>query len=388
MPRHSKAGRILAVSACAALLMQLSGCATVKEYWEYYLGGIDDNAREPTGFEKIGEARQHGGALRVPAGLEDPKTDPSMEVPPISKQAMKYPVGDDLDIRAPVAPLRSDMGIHSQWTNGEAIVWFEQGGEHGVNSEADAWKLLGTVLKKMGIGAGKVSADSYSLTTAVRDFNEFGAPYGPGDLSAGAMKYRQVYRIRIGRNANGELGIASTLIGSMTILPLSGRNIEDVLNPIEQERFAMGFSNAIIHVLDGSSEEGATASNAAVSLGKDHNGDEAITADAHYESVWAALRRMLPKYNWKIKEFSLSNGRLLVDVDDQDAELFHKQGVDSFALDEGEYTLRVGEEDGRTVITFYDEDGKPLGAGTVDRIYSGFSQALTRELAQDAGAQN
>ncbi len=385
MPSHLKTGRILAVSACALFLMNLSGCTTVKEYWEYYLGGIDENAREATGFEKIAEAKQHGGTIRVPQGLEDPKTDPTMDVPPISKKAMSYPVGDDLDIRAPVAPLRSDLGVHSQWSHGEAIVWFEQGGEHGVSSEADAWRLLGTVLKKMNIGTGKVSADQYSLTTAVRDFNEFGAPYTPADLNGGAMKYRQVYRIRIGRNQNGDLGIASTLIGSMTILPLSGKNIEDVLNPIEQERFAMGFSNAIIHVLDGSSDEGATSGNAAVVLGRDHNGNEALMVDAHYETVWAALRRMLPEYNWEIKEFSLSNGRLLVDVDDQDAELFHNKGVDSFALDEGEYTVRVGEEDSKTVITFYDKDGMPLKAGTVDRIYSGFAQALTRELSRSAG---
>ena len=385
MPSHFKTGRILAVSACAVLVMNLSGCTNVKEYWEYYLGGIDEYAREATGFEKVAEAKQRRGTIRVPQGLEDPKTDPTMDVPPISKKAMSYPVGDDLDIRAPVAPLRSDLGVHSQWSNGEAIVWFEQGGEHGVSSEADAWRLLGTVLKKMNIGTGKVSADQYSLTTAVRDFNEFGAPYTQADLNGGAMKYRQVYRIRIGRNQNGELGIASTLIGSMTILPLSGKNIEDVLNPIEQERFAMGFSNAIIHVLDGSSDEGTTSGNAAVVLGRDHNGNEALMVDAHYETVWAALRKMLPEYNWEIREFSLSNGRLLVDVDDQDAELFHNKGVDSFAIDEGEYTVRVGEEDSKTVITFYDKDGMPLKAGTVDRIYSGFAQALTRELIKSAG---
>ena len=39
------------------------------------------------------------------------------------------------------------------------------------------------------------------------------------------------------------------------------------------------------------------------------------------------------------------------------------------------------------MITFYDEDDKALDNSTVDRIYSGFSQALSRELSIGDGQQ-
>ena len=91
---------------------------------------------------------------------------------------------------------------------------------------------------------------------------------------------------------------------------------------------------------------------------------------------------MLPKFNWNVTEYSLSKGSIKFEADDQDAEVFHSQGVDSFALEEDDYMLRLGEENGKSVITFYDGDEKALPAATVDRIYSGFSQALSRELTE------
>ncbi len=377
-----KVGQAIALCACAAALTQLQGCGLAQEYYEYYLGGIDEGARQPTGYENLKDVKQEPDRLKVPAGMSVPPQDPSMKLPDISAKALKYPVGDDLDIRAPVAPLRSELGLHSQWLNGEAIVWFESDGDHGVHSERDAWRLLDKVLKTMRINPGKVSADDYSLTTAVADFDEFGAPYNAADMGSGAMRYRQVYRIRIGRNNSGELGIASTLIGSMTVLPRTGRNIENILTPIELERFSMGFSNSVIHVLEKAHEdELQQQGELSISLGRDHNNQESIIVAARYEDVWNGLRNMLPRFGWQITEYSLTNGTIKVDLDDQEAETYQKQHVDSFALDEEEYVLRVGEENGRCVITFYDEDDKALPAATVDRIYSGFSQALSRELS-------
>ncbi|GEM_PF-690147 len=383
MSRHIKAARLLAVTAAAAAITALSGCSTIREYYEYYLGGIDENAREPTGFEDVAEAKPEPDRLKVPAGLETPPKDPTMVTPLITPDAARYPVGDDLDIRAPVAPLRSDLGVHSQWSHGEAFVWFERGREHGVETEDDAWRLLGRVLKRMNIGVGKASPDSYTLTTAIAQYNEFGSRYNAADMGEGIIRYNQVYRIRVGRSQNGDLGIATALIGSMTLLPISGKNIEDELNLIEQERFAMGFSNSFIHELDrAAAEQEQGQSGFAVTLGRDHNGRECIVADARYDDTWKALRGMLPKFNWNVTEYSLSKGSIKFEADDQDAEVFHSQGVDSFALEEDDYMLRLGEENGKSVITFYDGDEKALPAATVDRIYSGFSQALSRELTE------
>ncbi len=383
-----KAVRLLGITAFAASLLSLQGCEIAKEYYEYYLGGIDEGARQPTGYEDLKGVKQESDRLKVPEGLQDPMQDPAMRVPEVSAAALKYPVGDDLDIRAPVAPFRSEMGLHSQWLNGEAIVWFEQGGDHNVHSERDAWKLLDKVLKTMRVNPGKISADDYSLTTAAADFDEFGAPYNAADLGSGAIRYRQIYRIRVGRNDAGDLGIASTLIGSMTMLPRTGRNIENILTPIELERFSMGFSNSIIHVLEkGREEQLQQQGELSISLGRDHNNQEAVLVAAKYDDVWNALRNMLPRFGWRISEYSLTNGTIKVDLDDQELETYQKQHVDSFALDEEEYIIRVGEEDGKCVISFYDEDDKALDNSTVDRIYSGFSQALSRELSIGDGQQ-
>lgn len=371
------------LSVLALATVTVGGCTMIREFWEDHVSGIDDSLREPTGYYQHAEAVQAADRLRIPEGLEVPLQDRSMQVPPLPEGAELYPVGEDMDVRAPTAPLRSTLGMRTQWAQGEAIVWFQRGGAHGINDENDAMQVLSEVLEQMPVKIGEMSEDEYQITTEAADFNEFGSPYNQADYDSGALRYRQIYRLRIGRSPVGELGIATSLIGSMTLTATSQKNIADYLNPTEQQRFAMGFSNQIIKLIDHRATAGvAMPDQVNVLLDRDSNNRDCLSVDAPYERTWDALRAMLPKYNWNIDEYSLSNGRIKLDVKDQDSQVYHSQGVDSFEVEEGTYYIRLGVEGERSVITFYDKDDKPLPPGEVSRIYSGFAKALARQLTQ------
>lgn len=371
---------------------QLSACGVtdvVLDYWEYYMGDVDESLREPTGYYEHAEIKQLPDRLQVPAGLENPPLDRAFAVPDLPPGAESLPVGEQMDIRAPIAPLRSDVGVHSQWRAGEAIVWFEPGGAHGIHSEDEAWFLLGSVLKGMHVEPGKISDEDYILTTKSADFNEFGAPYNESDLGSRALRYRQIYRVRIGRSESGDLGIATSLIGSMTLLASTQKSVENLLSPIEQQRFAMGFSNQIIHLLE---ERAKAVRNIPeivnVVLSKDSNNRDCfMVVNVPYEITWKVLHEMLPKYKWTIKSYSLSKGSIQVTIEDDDPDIYHDLGVDSFALEEEDYIIRVGIEGDNCVITFYDDHDKPLDSSLILRMYSGFSKALSRELTQERIAQ-
>ncbi|MBO6258561.1 MAG: outer membrane protein assembly factor BamC [Succinivibrio sp.] len=380
MPKLKKSSAAI-LTCFSAALMALGGCSTVKEYWQIYTKDLITTQREPTGYYEHTETKDVRNDLKIPAGLQDPIKDRTLEIPELPANAVDGPVGEKMDVRSPIAPLRSELGIRSQWSNGEAIVWFESGGAHGVYDESGAWELLGRTLKRMKIEPGKITDGAYELTTLAADFDEFGAPYSAADLGAKALRYSQIYRIRIGRGADGSLGIATQLIGSMTMLS-SGHMMANVLDPIELQRFAMGFSNHFIHELENESRaKSQLPDQVSITIGRDSNNEECYVVDAPYEATWNSLRSMLPKYHWTIKEYSVTKGQIQLDVEEEDAAFYHKLGVDSFAIEDGKYIIRVGTEQGKSLITFYDKNDKPLASHLVNRIYSGFSQALIKELA-------
>lgn len=367
----------LAVSTAASLL---DGCTTVKDYYQRYTGRLDESGREPTGYYQHADIKQCADPVVIPPSLSVPPINKDLVVPPMPANAVNGPIGEQMDIRAPRAPYRSESGLHTQWSSGEAILWFDKNGSHGIHSEQDAWILLGKVLKSLDIKVGEESADNYELTIAARDFNEFGQPYSPADLAAGAPRYRQIYRLRIGRNYDDSLGIATQMIGSMTMLS-SGYLMPDLLDPIELQRFAMGFSNHIIHVIDDQNRiqtQGPQELN--VILDTDKNGHACFVVDSSYEMTMNMLRDLFPRYEWVILEDSVNKAYLKLETEEEDADFYHERGVDSFALEDGEYYVRVGIDGDKSIITFYDDDDMPLPQSTLSRIYSGFSQALIKEF--------
>ena len=364
----------------AVVSSQLTGCNIIRHWWQYFDGTVETSLREPTGNYEHAEVTDIPDQLVIPPGLAQPPYDRTMELPMLS-YTNTGEVGENIDVRAPVVPLRSSLGVDAQWSTGEAIVWLRQGGAHGIADEKQAWQLLGKVLRRLNIEVGQVTPGAFELTTLAADFNEFGVPYTPANRASHALCYHQIYRIRVGRSQNGDLGIASSVIGSMTQLS-NGKMLENVLTPIELERFAMGFSNSIIKEIDDTvNSQSGDLSAVTVAISVDNNNQECFTVNAPYDVTMRVLQQMLPNYGFIIDEFSISHGSFNVTLEEDDPDFFRDLGVDPFNLAAESYIIRLGVNGDDTVITFYDEDDKPLSATALAGLYSGFSQALTREFA-------
>ena len=378
-------------AALTLTLVQLSGCSTVRNWWQMYQGDVDTSLREPTGYYDHADVKAGTDLLVVPAGLVTPAKDQRMELP-LLQTAVRGPLGEDMDVRAPIVQLRSASGVHSVWAAGESIVWLNSQDQQNVADEAEAWALLMRVLDYMHVQVGAVTPGAYELTTAAADYNEFGTPLTLTTSAADALRYRQIYRIRIGRNAAGNIGIATSLIGSMTIATTgifsfrTSRTLSDILTPSEQERFATGFSNQIIKVMQAAdAAPEAYPGQVTVTLDRDNNAQDCFVVDASYQATWDVLRHMLPDYGFEITEYSISHSSINADYTEPDPEFFRSQGIDDFGLEEGSYIIRVSIDGDKTFITFYDEDDKPLRSTAVSRLYPGFSAALARTFASFAG---
>lgn len=378
-----KLAALVAIGAIPALT--LSGCVTIRNYWQEYFG-MDKSSREPTGYYEHTDAEVTNNRIVVPQSLDNPGINPELQIPVINKKLLTGPVGEAVDVRAPTAPYRSDVGCHTQWSSGEAIVWFENDGSHGIKTEDDAWMLLASVLKTMNVAVGKIAQGQYVLTTIARDFTEFGKPYDDTDADLGLKRYKQIYQIRVGRNAQGEIGIATKLVGSMTSLS-SGTKMKDVLDMIEQERFAMGFSNQIIHEIDTKNQQSAyDPDNLIVSLGQDNNNHDAILVEAPFETTMELLNGMLPRCGWKINSHSVAKAEYEVEVLDSADDLIKLGANIRLDIKHGKYKIRLGIHGSSTAITFYDEKDAPLQSQDVSRLYPGFADVLVDEFKSYSGA--
>lgn len=378
-----KLAALVAIGAIPALT--LSGCVTIRNYWQEYFG-MDKSSREPTGYYEHTDAEVTNNRIVVPQSLDNPGINPELQIPVVNKKLLTGPVGEAVDVRAPTAPYRSDVGCHTQWSSGEAIVWFENDGSHGIKTEDDAWMLLASVLKTMNVAVGKIAQGQYVLTTIARDFTEFGKPYDDTDADLGLKRYKQIYQIRVGRNAQGEIGIATKLVGSMTSLS-SGTKIKDVLDMIEQERFAMGFSNQIIHEIDTKNQQSTyDPDNLIVSLGQDNNNHDAILVEAPFETTMELLNGMLPRCGWKINSHSVAKAEYEVEVLDSADDLIKLGANIRLDIKHGKYKIRLGIHGSSTAITFYDENDAPLPSQEVSRLYPGFADVLVDEFKSYSGA--
>lgn len=378
-----KLAALVAIGAIPALT--LSGCVTIRNYWQEYFG-MDKSSREPTGYYEHTDAEVTNNRIVVPQSLDNPGINPELQIPVVNKKLLTGPVGEAVDVRAPTAPYRSDVGCHTQWSSGEAIVWFENDGSHGIKTEDDAWMLLASVLKTMNVAVGKIAQGQYVLTTIARDFTEFGKPYDDTDADLGLKRYKQIYQIRVGRNAQGEIGIATKLVGSMTSLS-SGTKMIDVLDMIEQERFAMGFSNQIIHEIDTKNQQSAyDPDNLIVSLGQDNNNHDAILVEAPFETTMELLNGMLPRCGWKINSHSVAKAEYEVEVLDSADDLIKLGANIRLDIKHGKYKIRLGIHGSSTAITFYDEKDAPLPSQDVSRLYPGFADVLVDEFKSYSGA--
>ena len=378
-----KLAALVAIGAIPALT--LSGCVTIRNYWQEYFG-MDKSSREPTGYYEHTDAEVTNNRIVVPQSLDNPGINPELQIPVVNKKLLTGPVGEAVDVRAPTAPYRSDVGCHTQWSSGEAIVWFEHDGSHGIKTEDDAWMLLASVLKTMNVAVGKIAQGQYVLTTIARDFTEFGKPYDDTDADLGLKRYKQIYQIRVGRNAQGEIGIATKLVGSMTSLS-SGTKMKDVLDMIEQERFAMGFSNQIIHEIDTKNQQSAyDPDNLIVSLGQDNNNHDAILVEAPFETTMELLNGMLPRCGWKINSHSVAKAEYEVEVLDSADDLIKLGANIRLDIKHGKYKIRLGIHGSSTAVTFYDEKDAPLPSQEVSRLYPGFADVLVDEFKSYSGA--
>lgn len=372
----------LAVGGAA---LSLSACSTVGSAVDYFLNDNDPSLRTPTGYYEHSTASERVDPLKVPAGLNTPYTDRSLDIPPVqpSEDSTKL-LGENMDIRPPVVPQIGRIGADIVSVNDSAIVWFLPYGKLSVTTTEQAWTYLNSVLSYLKLNVSEYSQERMALVTADADFNASGELYDDASSEVDALLYRQRYRVEVGHSAQGQIGYVVSLVSSQTLDSSGSADYKETLNQRQKRSFTVGFANTLIKtlILQTSPQE-AIPDNVNVVLARDHNDQDALLVQAPYNSTWNVMHGLLSQYGFKVSKYSVSSSTYTVNFSEEDPDFYQNLGVQSFNLESGEYIVRLGvAPNNTTTVTFFDEDDKPLSAINVAALYSGMSKAIAREYVK------
>ena len=349
----------------------LSACGVV------YSDSTDDSLRTPTGYYEHTEAKVSVDPIKANANGATLYKDNSFALPVVSlSEQSRQLLGEKMDVRPPVVSQVSQSGVDIFGKDGSALVWFLPFNSFNVLNEDAAWRALSSSISFLKLPVAVRDDAQYIITTAPADFNDFGEPYDKVSDKYMASRFIQSYEIKVGHAPQGQVGYFISLVSS------EHEKGDNALTAVQRNSFTVGFANTLIKALSLQTQSRDVVPDYInIILGRDNNAQDALIVNAPYNSTWNVMRGTLEQYGMSVEEYSISRSTFKVKLEEQDPEFYRALGVEPFSLEDGEYILRLAVSGDNTVITFYNEDDKPLSANQVAALYAGFSKAISQQFA-------
>ncbi len=291
-------------------------------------------------------------------------------------------VGRAVDVRPPqkLIPLNSNIAVNQ---DGDiSYVWFYPDEEGHEMTSNDLLETLFRMFKRSSISVDEIDAVNSVIRTDWYDGTEFATPYTPDSLEKDLLIYRQKYAFGLRKNTEGALGVSVQLTDNIIEQP-DGGELKAGLNRYEPSRFTALMANRLMwfYNLDMKTKHtNEESSYVGIVLGKDNNALPCWIVDASFNDTYKALEQLMLKYEIQIKEYSSTTGQIKIKYDEPDPEFWTEHNTESWALESGKYTFKLGIYQGKTSITLYDSDDKPVSTGVTARMYSGFATSLNHEF--------
>lgn len=357
----------LAVGSAASLI---SACGVTGS------DSSDTTLMTPTGYYEHAEAKVLPDPIKTAPGVALYK-DNNFAIPAVSPtEVSEGLVGEKMDVRPPVVSQVSESGVDILNKGESAVVWFLPYNSFNVTNEETAWRYLNSSLSYLKLPIASRDDTQYVIRTAEFNYNDFGEPYDDISKDLEASSFSQTYEIQVGHAQQGQIGYFITLLSS------KHNKSSFELTPVQKSSFTVGFGNTLIKSLSLQAKGADVIPDyVQVTLGRDNNSQEALVVSAPYNTTWNVMRGTLDQYGMSVEEYSISRSTFTIKVSEEDSDFYRNLGIEPFLLESGEYIVRLAVSGDNTLITFYDEDDKPLNANKVAALYAGFSKALAQQFA-------
>ncbi|MGL6336181.1 outer membrane protein assembly factor BamC [Aeromonas jandaei] len=336
-------------------------------------------ANRDFGYE---DARLEGRAFLIPSGLSAPAFNSQFDIPPLPESSRDGALGAKVDVRPPAQLLTVVPGSQVVQNASEpTIAYYALSTSQSV--ERDTWSFLMNFLAKYKVTTEKLDQQAGVLQTGWFDNTVALDGWGEDDDD---FKIRQRYQFTV-RNDAARHAV------NMSVRVLDHEESFDgetttQLSPAEAQRYAVRVLNQFSLYYDSqlkSREQHKSNEGMGLELGLDNNELSAWIADGSFEQVWRRLNQVLPGYGFVIKDTQQSLGWIDVEYEAPSAEFWKAKGSEPFKLEEEKYRFQLGEmAGGKTSITLFDKDKKPVSSGVISQMYISMSEAFAKGLAAQA----
>ncbi|MGL5994547.1 MAG: outer membrane protein assembly factor BamC, partial [Aeromonas sobria] len=252
--------------------------------------------------------------------------------------------------------------------------------------ERDTWSFLMNFLAKYKVTTEKLDQQDGVLQTGWFDNTVALDGWGEDDED---FKIRQRYQFTL-RNDVQRHAV------NMSVRVLDHEETIDgetsnKLTPADAQRYAARVLNQFSLYYDQqlkAREQHKSNDGMALQLGLDNNELSAWIAEGSFDQVWRRLNQVLPAYGFIIKDTQQSLGWIDVEYEEPGAKFWKEKGSEPFNLEEEKFRFQLGEmAGGKTSITLFDEDKKPVSSGVISQMYISLSEAFAKGLADQAAAK-
>ncbi|HEA3091064.1 TPA: outer membrane protein assembly factor BamC [Aeromonas salmonicida] len=330
------------------------------------------------GFE-YEDARLEGRAFLVPSGLSTPAFNSNFDIPALPESSRDGALGAKIDVRPPAQLLTVVPGSQVVPNASEPTVAFYALSTNQ-SVERDTWAFLMNFLAQYKVTTEKLDQQAGVLQTGWFDNTKALDGWSEEDDD---FNIRQRYQFTVRNDAQRHavnmsvrvLDHEETIDGETT----------NVLTPADAQRYATRALNQFSLYYDKqlkSREQHKANDGMGLQLGLDNNELSAWIADGSFDLVWRRLNQVLPAYGFTIKDTQQSLGWIDVEYDEPGSDFWKAKGGEPFKLEEEKYRFQLGEmAGGKTSITLFDKDKKPVASGVISQMYISLSEAFAKGLA-------
>lgn len=333
------------------------------------------------GFE-YEESRLEGRAFLVPAGLSTPAFNSNFDIPALPESSREGAIGAKVDVRPPAQLLTVVPGSQVVAKASEpTLVFYALSTSQSV--ERDTWAFLMNFLAQHKVTTEKLDQQAGVLQTGWFDNSAALDGWAEEDDD---FRIRQRYQFTLSNDVQRHAV-------NMSVRVLDHEETIDgetstVLTPADAQRYATRALNQFSLYYDKqlkAREQHKSNDGMGLELGLDNNELSAWIADGSFEQVWRRLNQVLPAYGFTIKDTQQSLGWIDVEYDEPNAEFWQAKGAEPFKLEEDQYRFQLGEmAGGKTSITLFDKDKKPVASGVISQMYISLSEAFAKGVADQA----
>lgn len=320
--------------------------------------------------------------FQIPTGLQTPAYGSEYKIPLLAPAVSKGALGEAVDVRSPVQILNLVPGSRAEVAGNNVTLWFTARSVTQ-NVDNEVWNQLVGFLTRRGIVVANLDPVARTLDTDLFYATGSLAPWSDAAEENEETQVHQKYRFQLKTDSTlHRTGLTAELVSHEAFH--DGDKDESPLTVFERRRYSALILNQVAVDYDKQLRIGQVQvvnGRAEMSLGVDDNGLTAWLVDAPFDATWQRLITMLPKLNFEITSKPESKGLIVVDYDEPDADFWKAHDIEPFGLDSGTYRLQLGEFKGKTSITLFDEDKKPVPTSVVSKMFIGLSKAFGREQA-------